>query len=318
MSRGHPLVGSPTPGHATRRHVNAITLLGAVISLYAAAPLRGQDVQPQVYTPAPIGISVIAAAYTFSTGPVLFDKTIPIEGAVGDIHAIALSYSRAVGILGRATRVDVVLPYVFGNWEGDVIRDTRTRSLSGLGDPVLRLVIALRGAPALRPADFSSFRPGTIVGLTLRTGVPAGQYDPTNLINLGSNRWWFGPQLGISRVSGPMLFEAYAGARFFQPNDEFLGNQTLTQAGLYTFQAHAIYRFRPGLWLAASSRQSLGGATAVNGGDRASPEANNRIGVTLVVPLGARYALRVAATTGLTATIGNDYTSYVIAFSSVF
>ena len=42
-----------------------------------------------------------------------------------------------------------------------------------------------------------------------------GQYDPTKLVNLGSNRWTFKPELGYSRRWGHWLFDAYASVWFF-------------------------------------------------------------------------------------------------------
>lgn len=293
-------------------------LAGVLWAAALPARLSGQDVQPRVYTPAPVGSTVVSLAYSFSDGPVLFDKTIPIVDPTGRIHSLALSYSRSLGILGRSARFDVVLPYAWGRWTGSVEDGDTARITDGFGDPVARLVIALFGAPALEPAAFMSFQPSTVVGLTLRAGAPLGQYDPGALINIGANRWWVGPQLGVSHVRGSMLFEAYAGARFFQDNSDFFGGETLSQEPLYTFQLHAIYQFRPGLWLAASTRQSLGGATEVGGGDRNAPEANNRVGATLSLPLVGRFGLRVAATTGVTTTVGNNYDSYVVAISALF
>jgi hypothetical protein len=155
------------------------------------------------------------------------------------------------------------------------------------------------------------------VGATLRLRVPLGQYDPNKLVNLGSNRWVFSPQLGVSYLNGSILLEAYAGAYFFTDNDEFLGTSTSSQDPLFAFQVHVGYRFRRGFWLAASSRQSIGGETEVDGGDKLAPEANNRVGLTLAVPVAGRYALRFAATTGITATVGNDYSTFAVAWQLV-
>jgi hypothetical protein len=118
-------------------------------------------------------------------------------------------------------------------------------------------------------------------------------------------------------LAGRLLLEAYAGAYFFTDNDEFLGTSTLSQDPLFTFQVHVGYRFRRGFWLAASSRQSLGGATEIDGGDKLASEANNRVGLTLAVPIAGRYALRFVATTGITATVGNDYSTFAVAWQVV-
>jgi hypothetical protein len=81
---------------------------------------------------------------------------------------------------------------------------------------------------------------------------------------------------------------------------------------------HAAYLFQRAFWLAISSRQSLGGAISVNGGEERNREANNRIGLTLGLPLGARQALKFMATTGIITTIGNDYNTLSITWQVVF
>jgi hypothetical protein len=298
------------------RRVRTVAVAG--LCLFVPAGLVCQDVQPRVYTPAPVGVNLITLGYGYSAGAVLFDKTIPIEDAEADIHSLNLAYSRSIGLLGMAGRVDVAVPFVIGDWEGAVTQTFQTASRNGFADPVLRFAVFFVGAPALKREEFAVFRPKTIVGATLRAGVPLGQYDPTRLVNLSSHRWTLSPQLGVSHLAGRFILEASAGVWLFTDNGEFLGTSTQAQDPLYTFQAHVGYRFPRGLWIAASSRQSLGGAIRIDGGDKLAIEANNRVGLTLGVPIGRRYAIRLAATTGVTATVGNDYRTVAAAWQMVF
>ena len=149
--------------------------------------------------------------------------------------------------------------------------------------------------------------------------VPPGQYDAHRLINIGSNRGAFSPQVGVSHIAGGrLLLEAYAATWFFTDNTALLGTNTFSQNPLVVFQAHAAYLFPRALWLAISSRQSLGGTTSVNGGEDANPESNNRIGLTLGLPLSPRHSLRFVATTGVTSTVGNDYDTVSVSWSGAF
>jgi len=289
-----------------------------ILWLSIAEHVYSQDVQPRVYTPAPAGVNLATLAYSYSSGEVLFDKTIPIDDAVGDIHSVAAGYSRSIGLAGMAGRIDVALPFVIGDWEGLVQREHRTTSRTGFADPVLRLVLGVLGAPALNRDEFAQFRPKTVLGATLRIGFPLGQYDPRRLINLGSNRWTLSPQIGLSQFLGKFVLEAYAGAWFFTRNTDFFGGGTLSQDPLYTFQVHFGYRFRRGLWGAVSSRQSLGGETSVDGGEKLAHESNNRIGITIAVPLGSRFALKFAGTTGIASTAGNDYDTAAAVLQTTF
>ncbi len=285
--------------------------------LLFATGLNAQDVQPRVYTPAPIGVNLITVGYAYSSGAVLFDKTILIENATGDIHSFTAAYSRSIGAFGKAGRVDVALPFVTGDWEGELQRVQQSTSRTGFGDPVLRFAVYLVGAPALTKEQFAGFQPKTVVGATLRMSLPLGQYHSDKLVNLGSNRWVFSPQLGVSHLTGRIFFEAYAGVWFFTDNNEFLGTGKFSQDPLFAFQVHAGVRFRRGFWLAASLRQSLGGGTRLNAGDKLPGEANTRVGLTAAYPIGRKYALKIAMTTGLTAKVGNDYTTFAVLWQVV-
>jgi hypothetical protein len=290
-------------------------LATAIASILFPIVAHGQDVQPRAFTPAPVGINMLTLVYTYSTGEVLFDKTLPVENVEGDIHGINLAYSRSFGLLGMSGRADIVAPFVDGDWVGDItINNTKsadeTRSRTGFADPTIRVALYFVGAPAMTRVEFATYRPGTVVGGILRMRVPLGQYDSGQALNLGSNRWSISPQFGISHVTGRFLFEAHAAIWLFTDNNEFLETSTQAQDPLYSFQVHVGYLTRRGLWVALSSRQSLGGATRVDNAEEVTREANNRVGLTLAVPVGARYTLKFLATTGITATVGNNYDTF--------
>ena len=214
--------------------------------MFAHLMLMAQDVQPRVYAPAPTGLNVLTLGYAYSSGAMLFDKTIPIENVQADIHSFNAAYSRSTALFGKAGRFDVAVPLVSGRWEGQVLEEMQQTSRFGMGDPSLRFAYFISGAPALSPEEFAGFRPKTIVGITMRMTLPLGQYDPEKLINLGSNRWVFSPQVGVWHVVGHFTLEAYAGVWFFTDNTAFLGDQVRSQEPLYTFQLHASYEFRGG------------------------------------------------------------------------
>ena len=49
-------------------------------------------------------------------------------------------------------------------------------------------------------AEMRQWRQKTLLGVSLKVVPPTGQYDPTKLVNLGSNRWTFKPELGFSHA----------------------------------------------------------------------------------------------------------------------
>ena len=75
------------------------------------------------------------------------------------------------------------------------------------GDPAVRFAVNLIGQPALGPKEFFARKPETTLGASIVVSIPAGQYDSAKLINLGTNRWAFKPELGLSYPRGPWDLE---------------------------------------------------------------------------------------------------------------
>jgi hypothetical protein len=116
-----------------------------------------------------------------------------------------------------------------------------------LADPAFRLSVNFYGAPALSLKEFSSYEQDLIVGGSLQVSVPAGQYDNTRLINIGSNRWYFKPEIGFSKALGLWTLEAQAAVTLFTTNDDFFNGNRRAQKPLYSLQGHAIYSFPYGI-----------------------------------------------------------------------
>lgn len=290
------------------------------LSAALAPPLQAQDVQPRALSPAPVGSNLVSLVYSFSTGAVLTDKTIPVQDIDGDVHTFSAGYGRAFRFFGLAAKADAFLPYTTGRWSGRIeeAQIDSTVSRSGFGDPVARFMFFFVGAPALTGPEFVRYRARTVAGASLRLRVPLGQYDPTKIINMGSNRWMFSPRVGVSQTFGRFVSEAYAAGWFFTDNDDFLFGSVQSQNPMATLQLHFLWVFGPGFWVAASTRQSFGGQVFVNGEVSGEAQTNNRIGVALTIPVSRRQGVKVAFTFGLSTAAGNDYTTFAGAWQGAW
>jgi hypothetical protein len=67
------------------------------------------------------------------------------------------------------------------------------------------------------------------------------------LINLGSNRFTFRPQIGAVHTRGKWSLKTTGIAALFTDNNEFFNGKKLEQDPLYTLNGHLIYSFRPGV-----------------------------------------------------------------------
>ena len=50
--------------------------------------------------------------------------------------------------------------------------------------------------------EFRKWRQKTLLGVSLKVVAPTGQYDPTKLVNWGTNRWALKPDFGYSERWG--------------------------------------------------------------------------------------------------------------------
>ena len=116
---------------------------------------------------------------------------IPATGATGTYSVPILSYYYSFDLFGRSANAVAALPYAVGNFRGTVAGAGEHIYRSGLLDSVYRLSVNLKGGPALPPKEFGKWRQKLLLGASLKVVAPTGQYDPTKLINWGTNRWSF-------------------------------------------------------------------------------------------------------------------------------
>jgi len=164
-----------------------------------AIPVLAQDLEPRAYSASPVGLNFLVLGFGYSTGSVLFDPTRPISNVKANLNIPTAGYGRTFGLFGRQGLLTARLPYVWGNIDGAVLQQSRSVRRSGLADTRVNFSINLRGSPARSPTEFAQLRKRSfIVGAGLTASSSTGQYDPTKLINIGTNRWAFKPELGIS------------------------------------------------------------------------------------------------------------------------
>jgi hypothetical protein len=281
-------------------------LVAAGLAL-AAQNARAQELEPRAYAPAPVGGNIFLATYARTEGSVVFDPSVPLTDVDARLNASGVGYLRTFGLLGRSASVGVAFPYVWGDVQGNVGEEFRSVTRSGLGDPRVRLVVNLLGGPALTPQEFVQRKPGTTLGASVVVVVPSGQYDPAKLVNIGTNRWAFKPELGVSKPMGRFTAELYAAVWLFTDNPDFFGGQHREQQPMGGLQGHVSYTFKPRLWLAANATFYTGGRTSLDGVTKADLQRNTRLGATLSLPVAKRQSIKVAWASGLITRIGGDF-----------
>jgi len=281
----------------------------------AAFRVRAQELEPRAYAPSPVGANFFLVAYSYQSGEVLFDPSLPFSDVNAYVNAVTTGVGHTFPLFGRFASAAVAVPYAFGSINGNVGEDYRKITRSGLGDLRARFVVNLLGAPGLSAREWVARKPETTLGFTLVVAAPTGQYSSDKLINIGTNRWAFKPEFGLSFPTGRWTLEASAGVWLFLDNTHtYPGENVRSQDPLFAFQAHGGYTFRPGLWIALDATYYTGGRTSTNGVPGDTRQSNTRAGVTFSLPVAKRHSIKLTAATGVSARVGSRFDTYGIAY----
>jgi len=284
-----------------------------LLTVLAAAPAAAQDMEPKAYSASPVATTFLVVSGARSTGSVVFDPTVPITDVKAGINAAVVGVGTTFGLFGKLALISAALPYTWGDISGQVREEASSISRSGLADTRVRLSVNLWGNPAMRAREFAKAPRRTIVGASITVAAPSGQYDGTKLINLGTNRWAFKPEVGVSVPLGRWDIDAYLGAWLFTSNGDFYpGGLTRTQEPVVAFQAHGSYTFRPRLWLAVDGTWYSGGSVTVGDGEPSGGFENSRLGLTLSLPMGRQQSLKVSYSAGVAVRTGTDFRTIAV------
>ena len=303
------------PSHfkSLARRYFLITVFG--IGIFAnSAIAHAQDLEPRAYTNTPVGMNFLLIGYQYSEGALLFDPALPITDADAKVNMGLLAYVRTMDVAGKSAKAGVLLPYADLSADGYLDGDYRTRETDGLVDPAFYFTINLFGAPTLSLEEFKDYQQDTIIGLTFKLTAPLGVYDKDKLLNIGTNRWSFKPEFGISKAIGRWTLDAAAAAIFYTDNDQFDNGKTRQQDPIYSLQGHVIYSFKNHIWAAVSATYYTGGRTTIDGTTRDDLQQNWRTGFTVAIPVNRNHSIKLFGNNGVSTRTGTDYDSLGIAW----
>ena len=286
-----------------------------LLAMLCAMRTSAQELEPRAYSASPIGTNFLLVGIGRSSGGVVFDPTVPITDVHADINAATLGAGRTFNLGGHLLLGTIALPYVWGDITGKVFEEAASTTRSGLGDARMKVSVNLLGTPALTPAEFAKAPRRTNIGTSLTVAAPAGQYYPGKLINIGTNRWAFKPEVGYTGRVGSFVLDAYAGLWLFTANDRFYqGDSTRRQDPLFVVQGHASYNITRRAWAAVNATWYGGADVRVDGGPPSARQNNARLGATLSLPAGIRQSVKIAYSGGASTRTGADFTTLAVAW----
>jgi len=280
----------------------------ACLVLLTARIGSAQSLVPRAYFITPTGSNAVTLSSSWNNGQITVDPSVPIEDGKGRFGTYVLSYYHSYGLLGRSSNIVLVVPYGSGNFEGVVAGFRAQTSPSGMADAQIRVSVNLRGGPAMPIREYVRWHEKSLIGASLTVVVPTGQNDPARVLNLGTNRWAFKPEVGFTRRWQRWVSEGYVGTWLFTSNPAFYpGNSTRTQRPMAALEGHLAYYLRHGLWTSFDGNFWTGGRSAINGKEKQDAQKESRIGATVSIPIVRHQSLKVSYSRGAFVRIGGHF-----------
>jgi len=270
----------------------------ATCLLLASTLAHGQDLEPRRWTHLPTGMNVFGLGVAAADGDLALDPVLNVEDATVQTQLQVASYVRSFAFLGKAARVDLLVPYSQGQWKGKLDGIRRSTRRRGFADPRIRLSVDLVGAPALKGKEYKEFREAhpvnTVVGTGVSVSVPWGQYKEDTLLNLGQNRYIIRPELGVLHTRGPWSYELTGSTFLFTKNNDLLGTGTLEQDPVHTVQSHVVRTLPHGWWVSAGVAYGWGGRSTVNGVRKDDEKGDILSGASFGFPVAENQGVKFA------------------------
>jgi Putative MetA-pathway of phenol degradation len=281
---------------------------------FAPITLYAQFSEAHHYDNTPVGTNQIEAAYSYARSDASIDTSLIVTGAHVRLNQAALTYTRYFGLFDHLLWAEgsVPLAYLSGS-----IGDQPTRGISGAGDSSYTFGALLTGAPALSAEQFGTYRHGTTSGMSLEITAPTGQYNSGRLLNLGSDRWSFKPEIAVSHSLGRApnwQWDLYAHARFFTDNTSYRGTEVLRQDALPGIEGHVSYSFEK-VWVSIDTLYAFRGTTYVNGVDQGNAQRNFTLGSEINISLNAQHSLVIQFAKALVHQNAPPYTGFTVKYA---
>jgi hypothetical protein len=282
----------------------SVLVIGALWPSQASA-----QVPPRFYWKTLSGtnaVPVIFNSMSGNTNP--FDPAhLVAPGANLDATLAIGGYARMFTLLDRAAMAAVLLP--MGRISGEVSAASQTidSSARGFGDPTFELDVNLIGPRAQKNlVDVLRYEPGFSLDVIVDLAVPVGEYDSSQPLNLGQNRWYGRLGAPIVWQLGPWVpgrrttLELLPAVWLFGTNDDFEGKSLETDPMLQV-DAHLTRDFTEHMWGSLDGAWYTGGKASVDG---VEGEKLDNLGVGLT--LGYQINDNLGLTMGYKSTVNDS------------
>ena len=307
-------------------HLNFVNIMarwGFLLQLFfvLSSSCLGEELEPRQWAHLPIDTNFIGAGYGYTQADIDFDPVLKIENGQMEMNTWAAKYLRSFALFKKTARIELLQTYQEGRWTGLLDGVPTTVRRSGWSDTNLRFAINLYGSPPLQGKEYAAYRAATeietIVGAGLSVQLPTGRYLNDKLINVGTNRFTFRPQIGVVHSWGNWSLETTGLVALYTDNNEFYNGKKLKQDPLYIIHSHLIYTFHPGVWASVSAGYDYGGRSTVDGTSKDDRKQNLAWAFSFGFPVSRHLGAKIAYMgTRTQESTGIDSDTFAVGFSA--
>jgi hypothetical protein len=292
-------------------------IVAVVLSMFGSMAANAQ-VPPRFYWKTLQGMNAVPVIALSASGNVnpLDPSYILLPSVSASVSAdVAIAgYAKMFPVWNKAAMLAVLVP--MGRIEGDFIVDglLSRETSSGFGDPMVEFNMNLIGPPPIMNLpDLMRYEPGFSLDLVVDLAFPLGQYDNTQSLNLGQNRWYgrigtpiiwqLGPWIPASRTT----LEIFPSVWLFGDNDDFVG-VNLSSDATFELETHLTRNFTSKFWASIDATYTSSGdatITTTRMSGTTSGSDMTLVGFTLGYQLNDSMQLTI----GYKSTLNNDAAS---------
>jgi hypothetical protein len=264
----------------------------ALAFLYTPHRAWAQFNDARAYNNTPVGMNQLELGYTYVHANASLDPSLIIAGASLNLEQGMIDYTHYFSLFQRLTWAQAAVP--LAGLGGSVAGTNVHGSTAGAGDSSYQFGILLKGGPALTAQQFDDYKPVTSLGLSLTITAPTGSYQSNRILNLGSDRWSFKPEVALDHPFGAgqkWELDVYGNVSFYTDNASYRGKQVLGQHPLAGVEGHISYSFNDRVWASLDTRYSFGAITFLNGVSQNNAQQNFVLGSELNISLNPQNSL---------------------------
>jgi len=299
LNAGHTPISVPL-----RRLAVAVFALAILCPLLAPA-----QVPPRFYWKSLAGASAVPMIFQSLSGnanPIDPARVVTANANV-EANLLVAGYAKMLPVFDRTLTIALLEPMGRISSETIVAGVPARQSADGFGDPMMEVGINLIGPKAIKNIpDLLRYEPKFSLDVIMDVAFPIGEYDDTQTLNLGQNRWY-------GRVGTPVVWqigswvpgrrttiEVLPSVWVFSDNNDYVG-ATLSTDPMFQVEAHVTRDFTEHFWGSFDATYLGGGKSTVGG---ASGSSLNNVGIGFT--LGYQINDNLSLTAGYMATVDDS------------